>query len=392
MRKRTCLRFLPGAKSCWFMNLFQWRKYFTHHSKSSRALCYESAMGSGVNSREVAFLRVVERGGGELGWHAVESRLSLQDLPSRPGAVELGRRLAVLGMVSATDGAYAITERGRAFLRDAERLGWPLGPAEAAELARALSGPITARVAAVAPLGDDPAHFERALRQLLATGDRAVLAGVAWALLLLDEERRAAIAFALAADERADARAALFRAWGGPGEGVDEQARFKPPAPGSVWEGDARFVELLRLGLSDAAFEVRDAAARLVYVTASGARVVDALLADLAAARPSPWSAAALGAAHDAASLAVLRRLLAGDDERMAAAAVRALGARSDGRAELLAAFSDARRAVVWMAEMALGYLATGLSTEELARIERANTPQLSMALAFYHARQRSDA
>jgi hypothetical protein len=342
-------------------------------------------------SRELAFLRIVADKTGEVGWHAIETQMSRLDVPFQPSAVELGRRLEAVGMTRLveragfTHGAYEITDLGRTFVRDAERNTWPLGPTEAAELAHALSRPLSEAIAAFAPMMADAARCARALQQLLVAG----LANDAIAYLsqLLLAPERWSVGVAFATDSRPEVRLALFRAWGGPGEGIDAQARFKPPGPVLEWHSDWTFVELLQIGLADPAVEVRDAAARLAYATQSGALVATELLADLASPQPSVWSAAALGPARDPASLAILRALVRGGDEAFAAAAVRALAGRPDGHGDLVAAARDARTHVRWVAAMSFGMIALGMSADDLAAITRDPTPDLNTALSYYRSR-----
>ena len=278
-------------------------------------------------------------------------------------------RLAQLDLVehvSIIPGAIRLTQRGRDALDEIERNGWLLGPAEARDRVAAMTGTFEARITALLPFIGEPARFEKVV-QLVMT------------------ENRSAVAFSLARHPDPDVRADLFYAWGGPGEGVDEYARFLPPGPPFDWATDPMFVDLLHLGLNDDAEHVRDATARLAYVTQSGHHVTDELLADLARERPSLWSAAALGTARDDRSLAVLRTLVASDDLELAGSAVRGLAARPDGRAEFLAALQDPRPHIRWVGEVSLGMIATGLTEDELTTL-RGDT-RFHTALAHYRAR-----
>jgi hypothetical protein len=336
-----------------------------------------------MGSRELAYLRLVASRPRGLGWHEAEVLLSTQNVPFEPSAVELGRRLEALGLLVAIEGRHQINDDGRRFLRAADDESWPLGPAEAAALTERLAGSIEERLAAVRPFASSDVSFVALLRQLLYAG-RAIDA-VAWLLPLVGAPHRIPLAFAFATDLRAEVRAALWRAWGGPGEGVDPESRFKPPGALFPWENEPAFAELVCLGLDDESFAVRDLTARVLYLSRTGGRFTAALVADLRSERPSPWSAAALGTAHDAESRAVLLSLLAND--ALAPAAVRGLAQRADGHAAFIAAFSDVRPSVVWMAEMGLGYLASELNDIELARIQAARSPQISVALSYYRAR-----
>jgi hypothetical protein len=341
------------------------------------------------NSRELRFLRVVASESGRHYWHGIETRLAGVE-PYKPSALELGRRLEAIGItrLAAVDEIaprYCITDRGRAALDEIERNGWILGPAEAAEYAAQLAGPIEMRLAALAQFLEEPALFEKVILQLRAAG--LSLDMVAWSVQLVVRENRSGVAFTFATDPSPEVRTALFLAWGGPGEGSgDERERFKPPGAPFDWATDSMFVDLLTLGLNDPAPSVRDAAARLAYLTQSGVHVVDELLADLASPAPSKWSAAALGTARCERSLATLRAVFATADDDLAGCAARGFAARPDARADLFAALRDKRRYVRWSAEVALGMIARGLTDDELAALDRYATYELRTALAHYRA------
>jgi HEAT repeat protein len=84
--------------------------------------------------------------------------------------------------------------------------------------------------------------------------------------------------------------------------------------------------------------------------------------------------------------------MFAGPDEAFAAAAVRGLAGRPEAHAELVAALGDPREKVRRSANLSLGFIASGLSFEVIARIEAAASrdPELGSALAYYGARQRA--
>ena len=340
------------------------------------------------SSRELAFLRIVAQTSGVYGWHGIETRLAGQD-PYKPSAVQLATRLAAIGIVEivprGTHDAYAITERGRAALAEIEANGWQLGPFEIRELATELAGQIPQRLTALAPYFE--ADFGPIAQQLGAAG--LALEHLAWAAQVAMRENRSVVAFPFATDPDPDRRRQLFLAWGGPGEGAESEARFRAPGPAYEWDRDPLFVDLLHAGLVDVVAGVRDAAARLAHMTLSGHHVVPDLLADLASDAPSRWSAAALGTARDPDTLAVLRRLLDAD-EQLAGGVVRALAARPDGRAEFFAALRDPRKHVAWTARCSLGYIATDLTIEEIAAIERNADQETLTALAYYHSRHLS--
>jgi hypothetical protein len=124
--------------------------------------------------------------------------------------------------------------------------------------------------------------------------------------------------------------------------------------------------------LRDADHDVRALAALIAFGTNRGARLVDELLANIAAREPRlrSWAVLALGAANDATSLDVLRGVLGGADYELAATAVRALSRRRDGRWDVCAAMDDPREKVRVAAAFAVAQVVVGLTPAELARLD----------------------
>jgi hypothetical protein len=276
------------------------------------------------------------------------------------------------------------------------RRGRRLPPHEAKALLEAVDASLERALAAVAPFAEDEGALEDVLTQLVEE-DRAI-SRVVFLLWLLPEERRLGIAQRLAEDPIAARRVAFFHAMAGGGEGVEEQARYLAPGSAVVHLAEEPFVAILRAGLRDPSVDVRGAAARLAYATERGGRVLEELLDGVRDEAPglASWSAAALGTARDEASLQVLRRIMAGDDEQRASFAVRALAARPDARRDFFAALVDARRSVRATAIWSLGMIARDLDAEELAEVRGIEArspargePTIATALAYYGARHR---
>jgi hypothetical protein len=322
-------------------------------------------------SRELETLRLI----GERGH--TSSGLFEGDMLGRLIDHDLVEYIAIAPMI------IALTGRGSAALDEIVANGWLLGPLEARELVAAMTGTFEARITALIPFVGESARFEKIVQQLHAAG--LPLEIVAFSVQLVMTENRSAVAFSLARHPDPDVRADLFYAWGGPGEGVDEYARFLPPGPPFEWTTDPMFVDLLHLGLNDEAPAVRDAAARLAYVTQSGHHVAEELVADLARAAPSVWSAPALGTARDQRSLGVLRALIAHDDVELAGSAIRGLAGRPDGHEDLLTALRDERPHIRWIAEVSLGTIATNLPAGVLEILDA--NPAWRTAVAHYRAR-----
>ncbi len=335
-------------------------------------------------SRELALLRLVDRGGGEAGWHELETKLARLAVPRRPGMMAMLKELETAGLVRSTaragkSEAWALTDKGTRFLEEAARHGWPLGPLEAETLAQALAADLPQKLAAIRPFMEDRPRLAAVLRQLLTSG--ADPEKLAYAAQYLDEPQRVALAREWRADPRPEVRSALFRAW----------APVDRDVPGRGWrslpedEWDAH----LREGLLDPDRRVRENAAVLAYGTNRGAAVVGELLANVGAPEPAlrAWAVLALGSADDAISRDVLQGLLAGEDEDLASAAVRALAARPDGHPDWLRALDDARDKVRTTAMFALAHIVSGLTAEEVSRLEHDTRAQVREAAGLYRAR-----
>lgn len=345
---------------------------------------------------ERTVLELVERGGGSASWHDIATRLSALDVERTPDPLTVLKRLQALGLVVRVhreqgSDHWAVTARGAGVVRAGPAPaapGAPLGGDALHGLVQALGGSTMDLVAAIRPLIDDTPRFEAALRQAL-TEAPAVAEGVAMAALYLPESHRAGMARALAEDPRPAVRQALFRAWAPPRMEVQGQAwRSLPP---DAWTA------LLTDGLTDEEPEVREHATSLVFGTAWADNVSEHLLANLARgdARLRWRTILALGSAGDPGSLAALRGIALGANASEAAAAVRALAARPDGRSDWWRALQVASgagagpaREVRDAAVFALAHVVEQLAPDELAWLaEPARPADVGAALAAHRAR-----
>ncbi|HTV25901.1 MAG TPA: hypothetical protein VMG12_44695 [Polyangiaceae bacterium] len=264
----------------------------------------------------------------------------------------------------------------------------PVPTSEGAALRAALRGSFSEIVGFLIPRVDAPARLEAELLAALAE-DEALAAGVGKALLALPAAARQRILPVMARDPRPSVRRALFHEWA--------PEVLEVPRPLSALLPVAEWRELLKAALGDDDGGVRVAAAALAFdsghASALAAELMRVLDADTAPDRELAWRAVlGLGQASDEASLERLRAIAASDDGALAAAAVRALAARSDGRATWRAAFSDARAEVRGAALFALARVVERLEPEQLADVEQAalaHEPPHVVAQALQAYRQR---
>jgi tetratricopeptide (TPR) repeat protein len=362
-------------------------------------------MSNELDVVERAVLTFVEKGQGRWGWHELEVRLGSIDLPRRDYQV-----LAILQSLEQRGLVERVPEhasRWRILPAGTERLhGAAAKPATAAAPAAATSTnapppsaapPASSEVdlaALVAALRGSPGEliarfpelladsprFAATLRSLLATRPDAADA-VAYGTLLLGAKERTELARELWTSPRLDVRRALFTALRP--VRMELQGRGTPSFAPDAWH------ELLRAGLDDADAEIRQAAAALVFSSATGATFSAELLRNFDRDPDARWTILlALGSATDADSLARLRSVAAGDDVKLAAAAVRALAARPDGAADAVAAVLGSNADVRSAALFALGSVLENLSDIQLATLDRAaaKVPLLGQALAAYRA------
>jgi hypothetical protein len=257
------------------------------------------------------------------------------------------------------------------------------GPLEADELAQlttALRGGAMTSTRALLPYMNDGLRMWAVLREVLAA-DVANAEVVARAGLFLRASERGAFARELFDDVRPEVRAALLAAWT-PAD-VSAPGQPLPTVP------DAELDELLRRGLTDDSDAVRAAAARLAFAANRGGALVPELALNIEAADRSVrwWSTLALGGADDALSLELLRQEADVDHAGRVAAAVRALGARADGKQLWLRALEDARNEVRAAALHALATVVRGLDDEEVAELAADARADVQEALAAYQRR-----
>jgi hypothetical protein len=208
-------------------------------------------------------------------------------------------------------------------------------------------------------------------------------------MLALPAASRQRILPRVARDPRPSVRRALFHEWA--------PEVLEVPRPGSALLPDAEWHHLLRTALEDDDADVRAAAAALAFDSGHAGELAAELLRGLDAAgardREPAWPLVlALGQARDGDSLQRLVAIAAGPDEPLAAAAVRALAARPDGRAAWQAAFSDARAEVRGAALFALARVVERVEPEQLAEVEQAalaHEPSQLVAQALSACRQR---
>lgn len=186
------------------------------------------------------------------------------------------------------------------------------------------------------PVRSDSARLEAGLRALLAMRpERAV--GIARVLGCLDAAGRLRLATEMAEHPRVSVRAEFLR--------VNAPQRLEVPGSSPRWLPDEAWDPWLRSGLMGEDPDVREYAASIAFGLSRGTAVARELIACAETGSPAlRWrSLLALGSAEDPASLALLLRTLAGPDEGLAGAAVRALAARPDGRNAWQRALADPR-------------------------------------------------
>jgi hypothetical protein len=336
-------------------------------------------MSQDLDSVERAVLQILEPGA--LGWHEIAVRLGTLDVPRGHDLMAVLKGLRTRGFVInvRTEGGsdrWQLTDPGRALLA-------PAAPQDG--LIAALRGGPSEVISRYKALLSDDAAYEAELRRLLRERPDAIDA-VAQGLQLLPEELRARFARELWTSPAANVRRALYR--------VLEPLRLE--VQGTGWKAlpDGEWDAFVGAGLDDSDAEVRRIAAALVFSTAAGSCFVEDLLllvsrGELETPATRETVLLALGSAHDRDSLAALRAAAAGQDLQLAGAAVRALAARPDGKAEALKALEDPSEAVRAAAEFALAKVMTGLEPAELAALDACarTSPSLKEALARYRQR-----
>lgn len=228
----------------------------------------------------------------------------------------------------------------------------------------ALRGSFVEIVRFLIPRVDAPEPLEAEL--LAALGDDETLApGVGKAILALPSASRQRLLPIAARDTRAAVRRALFREW------APEQ--LEVPRENSALLPPPEWRALLKSTLGDDDLDVRRSAAALAFDSGAAGELAAELLLALDGDRDLAWRALlGLGQARDAASLQHLVAVARGEDGSLAAAAVRALAARTDGHAAWLAAFADARSEVRSAALFGLARVAGRLDPVQLAELEQA--------------------
>jgi hypothetical protein len=342
---------------------------------------------------ERTVLRLVREGGGRASWHTLATRLPSHDVPLDPDVMTVLKSLQARGLVTRAEigggmDAWAITPAGEARLDEASRddrgppRGGPLAPDELSRFAGALRDDPATLARALLPYADDGLTLWAILRQTLAS-DATSAEAVAAAGLFLPRTERAPFARELLDDPRPGVRASLFRAW-------TPVATDVPGDPLPMVD-DAELDEMLRRGLMDPSREVREAAATVAFVAARGAELLGELIVNLEAPEPGLrwWSILALGAASDPLSRELLTGLLGGEDLAVAAAAVRALGTRSDGRDAWRACLDDPRADVRDAAIFALRTVVRDLDDVELAALSADPRPSVQAALIAYRERMK---
>lgn len=338
-------------------------------------------MSRDLDAVERAVLQILAPGA--LGWHEIAVRLGTIEVPRGHDLMAVLKGLRDRGLVinvrregSQGGERWQLTDPGAALLA-------PASPDD--DLIAALRGGPSDVIARHSALLADTAAYETELRRLLRARPDAVDA-VAQGLQLLPEQLRARFARELWTAPDARVRRALYR--------VLEPLRLE--VQGTGWKAlpDDEWDAFVAAGLDDADAEIRRIAAALVFSTASGRRfAADLLLLLSRGERETPATreavVLALGSADDRDSLAALRAVVAGPDVRLASAAVRALAARRDGRADAVTALEDPHAGLRAAAEFALAHVMTGLEPAQLAALDQRarSSPSLKEALARYRQR-----
>ncbi len=330
-------------------------------------------------SRELSLLDLAEESGGRWDTAGVGEHLARLDASLAPGSdatlAALGSRgLAVAVPRNDARQGWILTLEGHEVLTDCRRYAWPLGPGELESFLSDLHGKESGPSVAPETRFRSTSQRAKALQQVALLAPGSDVGREVWRMV---------------DDADPAVRLALFEALAPPRPDPDggnddwaAQGQGGMCLPAYAWDA------ILRAGLRDATPRVREAAAALTYATARGASLVGELLAQLTAAEPGlcRWSALALGSAADAESRAALEKLLTGNDPELAAAAVRALAARPDGRDAWRRSLTDDRPTVSWAARLALEQVVEGLSAEELDRLA-AQGGDLKMGVEVYRSR-----
>jgi hypothetical protein len=334
---------------------------------------------------ERVVLHLVREGAGNASWHRLATRLPSFDVPLVPDLMEVLRDLNARGLVTQTlvssgMDRWAITPQGIAQL-EGKTIAGPLDAAElAAFSADVHAGPHTT-LKALKPYLDDGLRLWSILRQLLHANPSDAQR-VAELGLFLPASERGPFAREMTDDSRAFVRAALFRAW--------IPARNDVPGKPLPTVPDAELDEILRRGLTDPDLDVREAAAAVTFAAVRGASLAAELVVNLGtpSGRLRWWSILALGGASDELSRELLVERVAGNDMAEAAAAIRALGQRADGRDAWFHGIGDPRPDVRDAAVFALATVVRDLSPEQMQALENEASAPLRDALAAYRARK----
>jgi hypothetical protein len=343
--------------------------------------------GEPLSEMDRKVLALVRQGGDRASWHWLGTRAPSLGFPV-PDIRTLLKDLARRGFLNQAQvgggmDRWTLTPAGVAALEGEADRPVPPGPLSARELqalAAELSQPPREATLALVKYIDDGPRLAAALRQLVAwDGGHARRASLA--SLFLRPGDQAAFARGMMEDPRPEVRKALFEAWAPPRNEVPGQASA-PPDPEAL---DA----LLRTALLDPSRDVRAAATAYAFAAGRGPGIVGELLANVEAPERDlrSWTLLALGGAGDDLSRRVLEQVALEPDAEAAAAAIRALAARADGREAWLRALEGAdgepRRAALF----GLAEVARGLTPEQLARIARDAREDTQRALARYRAR-----
>lgn len=326
----------------------------------------------------LGLLALVRDGGDRASWHWIGNRVAARDLPLVPDAMSALEALVDDGLLRRISPGGDRLDRFELTARGEDLLAGK--PDQRRALIAALRADILTTVEAIRELADQPLRLWSALRQAVAA-DPATALNAALAALSLGDAERAAFLGELVADARPEVRAAVFLAFAPPHTDTPGSAPRILPA--------ADLDALLTRGLADDDPGVRTAAAKLTFAADRGGALVPALSVNLDAPTRELrfWTVLALGGADDPISRRILEQLAGEDELLIAAAAVRALAQRPDGRATWRRALDDPRPGIAPAAIFALAQVATRLDDVTLAALAADPRPEVQSALAAYRAR-----
>ncbi len=323
---------------------------------------------------ERAVLRIVEQGRGAFGWHAIEVRLGMIELPRRDyNVLTVLQGLQTKGLV--------------AEVPDGDRRTWrpvwsPDGGPDLDTLIDALRAGPAEMLARFRALIDDPAALDSALRQLVATRPDAGDA-IAFGVVQLPEPLRTELAEELWTSSNVGLRQALYT--------MLAPARLE--IQGRAWKAlrDRDWRACTAAGLGDEDPTVRRFAAAMVFAAGDAGPYSHVLLGNLQRAdRPERFNILlALGSAKDQASLHALQEAAAGPDVGLATAAIRALAARPDGHADALAPLLVPGSTLRGAAVFGLAQVMEGLTPEQLEQLEQVTAVDADIREALQHYRSR---